>query len=173
MAAADASQVPVILYNVPGRTAVDLLPATVARLASHPRIVAVKEAAGQLHRVREILDGCPQGFTVLSGEDAIACQSMLAGARGVISVTANVAPRSMHELSVAATRGDAARAALIDAELAELHERLFVEANPIPVKWALAEMGMISGGLRLPLIPLAGEHHDALRAALRRARVLN
>jgi 4-hydroxy-tetrahydrodipicolinate synthase len=173
MAAADASEVPVILYNVPGRTAVDLLPATIARLAAHPRIVAVKEAGGQLGRVRELLECCPPGFTVLAGEDAIAREAMLAGARGVISVTANVAPRSMHELSVAATRGDAARAESIDATLADLHERLFLEANPIPVKWALAEMGMIGRGLRLPLTPLAGEHHEPLRAALRRAGVLN
>jgi len=173
MAAADASEVPVILYNVPGRTAVDLLPATIARLAAHPRIVAVKEASGQLGRVHEILECCPRGFTVLAGEDAIARQAMLAGARGVISVTANVAPRSMHELSVADTRGDAARAESIDATLADLHERLFLEANPIPVKWALAEMGMIGRGLRLPLTPLAREHHEPLRAALRRAGVLN
>jgi 4-hydroxy-tetrahydrodipicolinate synthase len=173
IAAADASEVPVIAYNVPSRTAVDLLPATLARLAEHARIVAVKEAAGQVGRVREILDCTPRGFTVLAGEDAIARQCMLAGARGVISVTANVAPHSMHELVLAATRGDAVRAEKIDATLADLHARLFVEANPIPVKWALAEMGMIGHGIRLPLTPLAREHHQAVRAALRRAGALN
>jgi 4-hydroxy-tetrahydrodipicolinate synthase len=173
IAAADASEVPVIAYNVPSRTAVDLLPATLARLAEHARIVAVKEAAGQVGRVREILDCTPRGFTVLAGEDAIARQCMLAGARGVISVTANVVPHSMHELVLAATRGDAVRAEKIDATLADLHARLFVEANPIPVKWALAEMGMIGHGIRLPLTPLAREHHQAVRAALWRAGALN
>jgi 4-hydroxy-tetrahydrodipicolinate synthase len=173
MAAADASAVPVILYNVPSRTAVDLLPPTIARLAAHARIVAVKEAAGQVARIREIIECSPPGFTVLAGEDSIARQSMLAGARGVISVTANVAPRRMHDLSVAACRGEAQRAEAIDAALAPLHQWLFVEANPIPVKWALAEMGLIGRGLRLPLTPLAAEHHESLRAALRRAGALN
>jgi 4-hydroxy-tetrahydrodipicolinate synthase len=172
MAAADASAVSVIAYNVPGRTAVDMLPATVARIAEHSRIVAVKEAAGQVARVREILERAPRGFTVLAGEDAIARECMLAGARGVISVTANVVPRRMHELAVAATAGDAALAGKIDANLADLHARLFVEANPIPVKWALAEMGMIERGIRLPLTPLASEHHETVRMALRRAGAL-
>jgi 4-hydroxy-tetrahydrodipicolinate synthase len=173
MAAADASAVPVVLYNVPSRTAVDLLPATIARLAAHARIVAVKEASGQSARVREIRERCPAGFTVLAGEDALARESMLAGARGVISVTANVAPRAMHEMCAAALEGDAARAAAIDAGLAQLHERLFVEANPIPVKWALAEMGLIAGGIRLPLTPLAPEHQATVRAALQRAGALD
>jgi 4-hydroxy-tetrahydrodipicolinate synthase len=172
MAAADVSQVPVILYNVPSRTAVDLLPPTIAKLALHPRIVAVKEATGLIGRVQEILERCPTSFTVLAGEDAIARQSILAGARGVISVTANVAPRGMHEMSVAAARGDAVRAETIDATLVDLHEQLFLEANPIPVKWALAEMGMIGRGLRLPLTPLAREHHESLRVALKRAGAL-
>jgi 4-hydroxy-tetrahydrodipicolinate synthase len=172
MAAADASAVPLILYNVPSRTGVDLLPSTIARLASHPRITAVKEASGQIGRVREIRERCPEGFIVLAGEDAIARQSILAGARGVISVTANVAPRAMHEMSAAALRGDAVRAESIDASVAELHERLFVEANPIPVKWALAEMGLIGRGLRLPLTALAPEYHETVRAALKRAGAL-
>ncbi len=173
MAAADASAAPVILYNVPSRTAVDLLPATVARLAAHARIAAIKEASGQVGRVREILEGSGREFTVLAGEDAIARQSMLAGARGVISVTANVAPKAMHDLAVAAMQGDTRRAEAIDARLADLHQRLFVEANPIPVKWALAEMGLIGRGIRLPLTPLAVQHHDFVRAALRRAGALN
>jgi len=172
MAAADASAVPVILYNVPSRTAVDLLPATIARLAAHPRIAAVKEASGQLGRVREIRERCPDGVAVLAGEDALARESMLTGARGVISVTANVAPRSMHQMCSAALAGDAARAESIDATLGGLHRGLFVEANPIPVKWALAEMGLIGRGLRLPLTPLAPEHHATVRAALQRAGVL-
>ncbi len=173
VATADASAAPLILYNVPSRTAVDMLPPTIARLAAHSRIVAVKEASGQLARVREILERCPGTLTVLAGEDAIARQSMLAGARGVISVTANVAPKAMHDLAVAALRGESSRAQTIDARLADLHQSLFVEANPIPVKWALAEMGIIQRGLRLPLTPLAAQHHDLVRAALRRAGALN
>jgi 4-hydroxy-tetrahydrodipicolinate synthase len=173
MAAADASAAPVILYNVPSRTAVDLLPPTIARLAAHSRIAAIKEASGQVGRVREILERSAREFTVLAGEDAIARQSMLAGARGVISVTANVAPKAMHDLAVAAMHGDTSRAEAIDARLADLHQRLFVEANPIPVKWALAEMGLIGRGIRLPLTPLAVQHHDFVRAALRRAGALN
>ncbi|HZF17690.1 MAG TPA: 4-hydroxy-tetrahydrodipicolinate synthase [Steroidobacteraceae bacterium] len=172
MAAAEVSQAPVILYNVPSRTAVDLLPATVARLAAHPRIVAVKEAAGQVGRVRDILERSRESFAVIAGEDSIARQSMLAGARGVISVTANVAPRAMREMCAAATGGDEARAEKIDATLADLHLKLFLEANPIPVKWALAEMGMIGRGLRLPLTPLAEEHHAPVRMALQRAGAL-
>lgn len=172
MAAADVSRTPVVLYNVPSRTAVDLMPATVARLAAHPRIVAIKEAAGQVGRVRDILERCRDGFAVLAGEDSIARQCMLAGARGVISVTANVAPRAMREMCAAATGGDAARAEKIDASLADLHVKLFLEANPIPVKWALAEMGMIGRGLRLPLTPLAPEFHAVVRAAMQRAGVL-
>ena len=171
--AAEASEVPVVLYNVPSRTAVDLLPMTVARLAAHPRIVAIKEASGQVGRVREILERTRQTFVVLAGEDACARQCMLAGARGVISVTANVAPRAMHEVCVAATAGDDARAEKADADLADLHARLFLEANPIPVKWALKEMGMIGPRLRLPLTPLAEEHHESLRAALKRAGALH
>ena len=172
MAAAGVSAVPVILYNVPGRTAVDLLPPTVARLTAHSKIVAIKEATGQVGRVREILERCPKEFAVLAGEDAVARQAMLAGARGVISVTANVAPRAMRDLTLAASRGEISRAEAIDARLVDLHQNLFVEANPIPVKWALAEMGMIGRGLRLPLTPLAGQYHDVVRAALKRAGAL-
>src|SRR5271169_4428412 len=133
-AAADASAVPIILYNVPSRTAVDLLPATVARLARHPRIVAVKDASAHLNRVRELLEACPAEFTVLSGDDATAVDWVEAGARGVISVSANVAPRRMHEACTAALRGDLAAARAVDADLQPLHKDLFVEANPIPVK---------------------------------------
>ena len=129
-AAADASAVPIILYNVPSRTAVDLLPGTVARLARHPRIVAIKEATASLSRARELLSVCPPEFVLLSGDDATAIDLMGVGARGVISVTANVAPRRMHEACRAALAGDMAEARAIDADLQPLHKDLFVEANP-------------------------------------------
>lgn len=167
----DASSVPVILYNVPSRTAVDLLPETVARLAQHPQIVAVKEATGRLERAREILARCGEDFLLFSGDDATASEWMLAGAHGVISVTANVVPQAMHELCSAALDGDAARAAAIDARIAALHRDLFVEANPIPVKWALARMGRMPAGIRLPLTPLACEYHAPVAAALAAAGV--
>src|SRR5271170_3148267 len=133
-AAADASAAPIILYNVPGRTAVDLLPGTIARLARHPRIVAIKEATASLSRGREILSACPEEFIVLSGDDATAIDLMSVGARGVISVSANVVPRRMHEACQAALAGDLNAARAIDASLQPLHRDLFVEANPIAAK---------------------------------------
>ncbi len=147
-AAAAASRVPVIAYNVPSRTAVDMLPATVARIAQLPRLVAVKEAVAQVSRVREILERVPSSFAVLSGDDASAREVVLAGARGVISVTANVVPRAMAEMVAAASKGDAAGARTLDAGIAALHETLFLETNPIPAKWALARMGLMGPGLR-------------------------
>jgi 4-hydroxy-tetrahydrodipicolinate synthase len=171
MAAADASEVPVILYNVPSRTVADLLPSTVARLARHPRIVAVKEATGSLSRARETLDVCPPEFALLSGDDATAIELMSVGARGVISVSANVAPRRMHEACEAALSGDFARARAIDATLQPLHKDLFVEANPIPVKWAAARMGLIGNAIRLPLIELSAAHQDTVLRAMRAAGV--
>jgi 4-hydroxy-tetrahydrodipicolinate synthase len=168
-AAADASAAPVILYNVPSRTAVDLLPSTVARLARHPRIVAIKEATASMSRARELLSACPPEFTLLSGDDATALDYMSIGARGVISVTANVVPRRMHELCRAAISGDLATARAIDADLQPLHKDLFVEANPIPVKWALARMGLIGNTLRLPLVELAAAHQETVLRALRTA----
>ncbi len=170
-AAADASDVPIILYNVPSRTAVDLLPGTVARLARHPRIVAIKEATGSLSRAREIMSVCPPEFVVLSGDDATAIDLMGAGARGVISVTANVAPRRMHEACKAALAGDLAEARTIDASLQPLHKDLFVEANPVPVKWAMTRMGMIGNAIRLPLVELATAHHETVLRAMRAAGV--
>jgi 4-hydroxy-tetrahydrodipicolinate synthase len=170
-AVADASSVPVILYNVPSRTAVDMLPQTVARLAQHPQIVAIKEATGLLERAREILACCDEDFVLLSGDDATAREWMLEGAQGVISVTANVAPAQMHLMCEAALEGDRGRALAIDATLAALHRDLFVEANPIPVKWALLTMGRAQGGIRLPLTPLADAHHPAVTAALRAAGI--
>jgi 4-hydroxy-tetrahydrodipicolinate synthase len=170
-AAADASAVPVILYNVPGRTAVDLLPVTVARLSRHPRIVALKEATPSLGRVRELLSLVPADFAVLGGDDLTAVEFMAAGARGVISVTANVAPRRMHEACMAVLGGDLAGARAIDADLQPLHRDLFVEASPIPVKWAVARMGLIGNAIRLPLVELAPAHQETVLRAMRAAGV--
>jgi len=171
-AIADAVGVPVLLYNVPGRTACDLLPATVARLSAHPRIVGIKEATGSVERCVEILATARPGFLVLSGDDATAVRLVRAGARGVISVTANVAPRAMHEMCAAALAGDAKRAIALNQKLMGLHQKLFVEANPIPVKWALARMGRIGEAIRLPLTPLAPAFHETVTAALREAGCL-
>jgi len=171
-AAAAASGKPLVLYNVPGRTAVDLKPATVVRLARVARIAGIKEALPEMSRVRELIESTPRGFTVLSGDDASAREAIGGGARGVISVTANVAPRAMSEMVAAALAGDMARARELDAPLAGLHRELFVEANPIPAKWTLAQMGLIGGALRLPLTPLAEAHHASVREAARAAGVL-
>lgn len=170
-AIADAVPIPQIVYNVPGRTAVDMLPETVERLASVSNIVGIKEALGTVERITELVRRCGDRLGVFSGDDATAMDSMLAGGKGVISVTANVAPRLMHEMCVAAAAGDRARAAELDRRLAGLHRALFVESNPIPVKWALYEMGLIDVGIRLPLTPLSPEHYAAVRAAMRAAEV--
>jgi len=170
-AAAEASASPVILYNVPSRTAVDMQPSTVARLARHPRIVALKEAVGSAGRARELLAACPAEFALLSGDDASAVEFMAAGAKGVISVTANVVPGRMREACDALLRGDPARARAIDADLQPLHRDLFVEASPIPVKWAVARMGLIGGAIRLPLVELSAAHHDTVLRAMRAAGV--
>ncbi|HXZ60297.1 MAG TPA: 4-hydroxy-tetrahydrodipicolinate synthase [Steroidobacteraceae bacterium] len=171
-AAAAASRKPILLYNVPGRTAVDMKPATVARLSRVARIVGVKEALPETGRVRELIDAVTKGFVILSGDDATAREAIGGGARGVISVTANVAPRAMSEMVAAALAGDATRARELDTPLAGLHRELFVESNPIPVKWTLAQMGLIGGALRLPLTPLSEAHHATVRAAARAAGVL-
>jgi 4-hydroxy-tetrahydrodipicolinate synthase len=171
MAAAEASEAPVILYNVPSRTGVDLLPSTVARLARNPQIVAVKEATGSLSRAREMLNSCPPEFTLLSGDDATAVDLMSLGARGVISVSANVAPRRMHEACEAALAGDLVKARAIDATLQPLHKDLFVEASPIPVKWAVARMGLIGNAIRLPLVELSTAHQDTVLRAMQAAGV--
>jgi 4-hydroxy-tetrahydrodipicolinate synthase len=168
-AAAEAARKPLLLYNVPARTAVDMKPATVARLARLAGIAGIKEAVPEPARVRELVALCPRDFVVLSGDDATARASIAAGSRGVISVTANVAPRAMSEMLAAARSGDAARAAELDAALSGLHRDLFVEANPIPVKWLLQQLGLIGPGIRLPLVPLAAEHHATLRAAAQNA----
>lgn len=171
-AVAEASTKPVILYNVPARTAVDMQAATIGRLSQLQRISAVKEAVPGPERVRELMAACRPGFVVLSGDDATAREAILAGARGVISVTANVAPGAMAALVAAAMRGDRESAARLDAPLAVLHRDLFLEANPIPVKWALAQAGRIERGIRLPLTELSADHQPALLAALRQAAAL-
>jgi 4-hydroxy-tetrahydrodipicolinate synthase len=170
-AVAEAVAIPQILYNVPGRTACDMLPATIARLAKVPHIVGVKEATGEVARVAQIREQCGENFILLSGDDATAREFMLAGGHGVISVTANVAPKAMHELCVAARAGDAALAAAIDAPLALLHRDLFCESNPIPVKWAVHAMGLIDNGIRLPLTWLSAAAEPKVRAALSAAGI--
>lgn len=168
-AIAEAVDLPQYLYNVPGRTAVDMLPSTVERLASVHNIVGLKEALGDLDRVRDLVAlGLPD-FALYSGDDATARASILAGFHGDISVTANVAPQAMARMCAAALAGDDELAAEIDADLAGLHRALFSEPNPIPVKWALAEMGLMPAGIRLPLVPLDEMHHEDVRAALRSA----
>jgi len=171
-AAAAASAKPILLYNVPTRTAVDLKPATVARLAHAARIAGVKEAVPEMGRVRELVAAAAGDFVVLSGDDATAREAIACGARGVISVTANVAPRAMSEMVAAALAGDGTRARELDAPLAGLHRDLFVETNPIPVKWVLGQMGLIGTGLRLPLTPLSEAHHATVRAAAHAAGAL-
>lgn len=169
-----AGQVPIpqILYNVPGRTACDMLPETVERLADIPNIVGIKEATGKAERAGEILARCGERLDVYSGDDFVAREVILAGGKGVISVTANVAPRAMRDLCAAALQGDAAEAARIDTTLEPLHRALFLESNPIPVKWALHQMGLIDEGIRLPLTPLDARYHDQVRAAMQTAGVL-
>jgi len=172
-AVADAVPVPQILYNVPGRTACDMLPETVARLSHIPNIVGIKEATGDLERGREILRLCDERLDLYSGDDATALDLILLGAKGDISVTANVAPRLMHEMCKAAREGRQPEARTLNERLMPLHRNLFVEANPIPVKWALTEMGLIEGGIRLPLTPLSPSQHQTVRAALHAADILS
>jgi 4-hydroxy-tetrahydrodipicolinate synthase len=171
-AVAEAVAIPQILYNVPGRTAVDMLPEIVIRLADISNIVGIKEATGDLARGQEILDGCGDKLDLYSGDDATAMDLILAGAKGDISVTANVAPKAMHEMCAAALKGNRAEAERINKDLLGLHQNLFLEANPIPVKWALQEMGLIPEGIRLPLTPLAESCHAPLREAMQQASVL-
>ncbi len=171
-AVAEAVPIPQILYNVPGRTACDMLPETVARLSRVQHIVGVKEATGDLERVALLRERCGRDFGLLSGDDATTREFILRGGQGVISVTANVAPKAMHEMCAAARSGDRARAASIDARLFALHRDLFAESNPIPVKWALHEMGLIKPGIRLPLTWLAEACHARVRAAMREAGIV-
>jgi 4-hydroxy-tetrahydrodipicolinate synthase len=165
-AVADAVHHPVILYNVPGRTGVDLKPETVAKLATHPNIAGIKEATGELARVRVLRETCGADFVLLSGDDATAREFMLQGGDGVISVTGNVAPASMRRLCDAARGGRRVEADRIDADLQALHKNLFCESNPIPVKWAVQKMGLIGPGIRLPLMPLAPQYHSLVASAV-------
>ena len=172
-AIAEAADIPVILYNVPSRTVADLSNETVLRLAQVPRIVGIKESTSSIERVTELMARMPKGFMVFSGNDDAALAYTMLGASGVVSVTANVAPRLMHEMIVAARSGDFARAIAINNRLLGLHRHLFVETNPIPVKWALHRMGRIAEGLRLPLTPLSPQHHATVAAALSAAGCLS
>ena len=172
-AIAEAADIPVILYNVPSRTVADLSNETVLRLAQVPRIVGIKESTSSIERVTELMMRMPKGFMVFSGNDDAALAYTMLGANGVVSVTANVAPRLMHDMIVAARGGDFARAIEINNRLLGLHKNLFVETNPIPVKWALHRMGRIAEGLRLPLTPLSPQHHETVAAALTAAGCLS
>jgi 4-hydroxy-tetrahydrodipicolinate synthase len=172
-AIAEAVDMPQILYNVPSRTASDLLPETVGRLSEIPNIIGIKEATGDVDRVEQIKAVSVEGFELYSGDDANTVEFILAGGQGVISVTANVAPKQMHDMCAAALAGDANTAHAINEDLSALHQDLFVEANPIPVKWALSEMGIIPDGIRLPLTVLSEPYHQTLRNALTQAGVLN
>jgi 4-hydroxy-tetrahydrodipicolinate synthase len=171
-AIAEAVDLPVVLYNVPGRTVADMQHDTVLRLAQVPGIVGIKEATGNIDRAAWLVKQAPKGFSIYSGDDLTAVALMLLGGHGNVSVTANVAPRAMHELCVAAIAGDARRAAQIHLQLLSLHKQLFVEPNPIPVKWALARLGRCGGTLRLPLTPLTEALQPALEQALRDGGVL-
>ena len=171
-AAAEAARKPIILYNVPSRTAVDMKPATVGRLSQLPGVVSVKEAVTDPGRISALVEVCRKDFAVLSGDDATALRSIREGSRGVISVTANVAPRAMADMVAAGLRGDFAAAEKLDAALVALHRDLFLEANPIPAKWALARMGVMGEGIRLPLTPLSAGAQPAVLAALREAGVV-
>ena len=171
-AVAEAVDIPQILYNVPGRTACDMLPETVARLATIGNIVGIKEATGDLERLRQIKDLCSADFELYSGDDATGCEFLLRGGHGVISVTANVAPRLMHEMVAAALAGNRSEAEAIDQRLAGLHSALFVESNPIPVKWAMAELGLSRKGIRLPLTWMTAESEPSVRAAMQQSGVL-
>ncbi len=172
-AVAEAVDIPQILYNVPSRTGCDLLPETVSRLADIDNIVGLKEATGDLDRGRIVLELCSDRISIYSGDDATALDLILAGARGNISVTANVAPAQMHEMCRLALSGDRESASMMNARLAGLHNSLFLESNPVPVKWALAELGMIKSGIRLPLVELNAAYHIPLREAIRHAGLEN
>ena len=167
----EAVDLPQIVYNVPGRTVADLSNDTLLRLAKIPNIIGVKDATGNLERGVDLLRLAPADFAVYSGDDGTALPLMLVGGHGVISVTANVAPRLMHEMCVAAIAGDTHRARELNNKLMPLHKSLFVEPNPTPVKWVAEQMGLVEGGIRLPLTKLSPQHHDLLRTAMRHAEL--
>ncbi|MGH8752601.1 MAG: 4-hydroxy-tetrahydrodipicolinate synthase [Burkholderiales bacterium] len=168
---AESVDIPQILYNVPGRTACDLQNQTVLRLAQVPNIIGIKDATGSIERSSDLVRQVPQNFAIYDGNDASALALILLGGQGVISVTANVAPKLMHEMCVAAFKGDVATARSINNKLFDLHKNLFIEANPIPVKWAIAQMGLIASGIRLPLTPLSPAHHETVINAMQQAGI--
>lgn len=168
---AEAVDIPQILYNVPGRTACDIHNDTALRLAAVANIVGIKDATGSIERGTDLVLRAPDDFAIYSGDDASGMALVLLGARGVISVTANVAPRLMHQMYLAASSGDVAQARALNAQLFALHQKLFIEANPIPVKWVLQQMGLIGPGIRLPLVPLSAQYHDVLRGAMQDAAI--
>jgi 4-hydroxy-tetrahydrodipicolinate synthase len=170
-AIAENVELPLILYNVPGRTGADLSNDTALRLAQVSGIVGIKDATGNIERGTDLIKRAPKNFAVLSGDDATCVALTLLGGKGTISVTANVAPRLMHEMIAAALAGDVARARAINFQLLGLHKNLFLEANPIPVKWGCARMGLVEDGERLPMTRLSPEHHEKLLAAMREAGV--
>ena len=171
-AIAEAVDLPVILYNVPGRTVADMSNDTALRLAQIPNVIGIKDATGNIERGTDLILRAPKDYAIYSGDDASACALILLGAHGTISVTANVAPRLMHEMCAAALAGDVKTAREINGRLLGLHRHLFCEANPIPVKWAVQQQGLMRGGLRLPLTPLSADCHDRVRNAMRQAGVL-
>ena len=168
---AEAVELPLILYNVPGRTVADLANDTVLRLAAVPNIVGLKDATGNLDRACDLIERAPADFALYSGDDMTSAAFLMLGGHGVISVTANVAPRAIHALCAAAAAGDMRTLRETNAMLTGLHRDLFCEANPIPVKWAVARMGLVGDGLRLPLTPLSAAHHERVRAAMRKAGI--
>jgi 4-hydroxy-tetrahydrodipicolinate synthase len=170
-AIAEAVDIPQILYNVPGRTGCDISNDTALRLATIPNIVGIKDATGSVERGTDLILRVPKDFAIYSGDDATCMALMLLGAHGVISVTANVAPKLMHEMYIAANTGKVKEACQINGQLFALHQKLFIEANPIPVKWVLQQMGKIGAGIRLPLVPLSTQHHEVLRSAMKQAGI--
>lgn len=169
---AEAVPIPLILYNIPGRTACDMQAETVERLAHIPNIVGIKEATGKVERTKKILELCDNNIDVFSGEDELTFDMMLAGARGVISVTANIAPKMMHAMTDAIIHDNMVEAATLNEKLMPLHKTLFLESNPIPVKWALYKMGLIKSGIRLPLTPFSEIHQATLLAAMKSAQII-
>ncbi len=170
---ADKVNIPQILYNVPGRTSVDMLPDTVHKLSSHPNIIAIKEASGNLERSKELLEKCADNISIFTGDDKTSVRDLLLGFKGNISVTANVAPLSMHEMCKFAMEGNIEEANKINSELDILHDNLFTESNPIPVKWALHRMGLIKKGIRLPLTWLDSKYENILEESLYNAGIIS
>jgi len=171
-AVAEAVDIPQILYNVPGRTACDMLPETIGRLSAIDNIVGVKEATGELDRVKAIRDLCGDDFAIYTGDDATSCKFCLLGGNGSISVTGNIAPKLVHQMITAAMDGEKDLAESIDTKLIGLHQHLFIQSNPIPVKWAVAEMGLMAKGIRLPLTWLTADCYETVREAMRKAEAL-